>query len=207
MLRPFQQASEELTQALAEENYRPALAKKFLDQGEFARAVETCKEHLKEEPGSISARVIYASALLRAGQKSSAVEQFHQVLAIDQTNQIAVKALADIKFDEGDVVGAIADYERILEMDPHCRGVKSDLPVKHSEDVKVTLKRGAEEVSSAGVGVSRSKFPFYTETIGDLYLRQGHHRQAVEIFKTMYEQTHDDRIAAKLNQARHRLKE
>lgn len=199
----------DLVRELSAQEYRPAQAANCLSEGRYSRAIEICKEHLREEPQSVSGRLIYALALYGAGQTDSATEQFYQVLSIDPDNLVALKHLGDIKFAEGDEVAAMANYARILEIDPRCRGLKSDLKMTEIRTTRtITLSREAEQPTEKETGTpTRWKIHFYTETIGDLYLAQGHPRLAAEVFRTLNEKNQNPRLAEKLAQAVSRIKE
>ncbi|MBU0984637.1 MAG: hypothetical protein KKA42_12245, partial [candidate division Zixibacteria bacterium] len=75
-----------LVEELAAAGYWPARAARQLAEGKFSNAVQICKEHLAAQPDLISGRLVYATALFRAGQRESASEQYHQVLARDPEN-------------------------------------------------------------------------------------------------------------------------
>ena len=198
----------DLVHELSAKGYRPAQAAKYLAEGKYSRAVEICKEHLREDPQSISGRLIYALSLHGAGQTESAAEQFYHVLSVDPDNLVALKHLGDIKFAEGDDIAAMANYTRILEIDPHCRGLRSDLKMTQRQATRtITLSRQAESSAEKAATPPRWKIPFCTETIGDLYLAQGHPRLAAEVFRTLNERNQTSRLAEKLAQAERRLKE
>ncbi len=199
----------DLVRELSSQGYRPAQAANCLSEGRYSRAIEICKEHLREEPQSVSGRLIYALALYGAGQTDSAAEQFYQVLSVDPDNLVALKHLGDIKFAEGDEVAAMANYARILEIDPRCRGLKSDLKTTEIRTTRtITLSREAEPPKEKEAGApTRWKIHFYTESIGDLYLAQGHPRLAAEVFRTLNEKNQNPRLTEKLAQAVSRIKE
>jgi tetratricopeptide (TPR) repeat protein len=199
----------DLVLELSSQEYRPAQAANCLSEGRYYRAVEICQEHLREETQSVSGRLIYALALYGTGQTDSAAEQFYQVLCVDPDNLVALKYLGDIKFTEGDEVAAMANYSRILEIDPHCRGLKSDLKTTEIGSTRtITLSREAESSKEKEAGIpTRWKIHFYTETIGDLYLAQGHPRLAAEVFRTLNEKNQNPRLAEKLAQAVSRIRE
>ncbi|MEW5994463.1 MAG: hypothetical protein AB1744_08720, partial [Candidatus Zixiibacteriota bacterium] len=134
--------------------------------------------------------------------------QFHQVLLLDPGNQVALKLLGDIEYANGDKIAAIANYERILTLDPHCGGLKSGLPVKQSPVAGVTLTRGPEgDSAKVETAPPKWKIHFYTETIGDLYMKQGHPRQAAEIFRILHQRTENPRLAEKLAQAEEKIRD
>ena len=105
-------------ETLHSRGYWPTLAGRYLQEGKYSKAVETCKEYLAEAPELLSGRLIYARALYHAGQIDSAAEQFYYVLALDPDNLAALKYLGDIQYAAGQEVAAMASYQRVLELDP-----------------------------------------------------------------------------------------
>ncbi|MDH3936292.1 MAG: tetratricopeptide repeat protein, partial [candidate division Zixibacteria bacterium] len=151
---------------------------------------------------------ILAKALLKAGQIESAAVQFSQVLSRDADNLVALKYLGDIKFAEGDSAGAMALYGRILEIDPECRGIRSSLERSTTETTRtITLKRTTESKATQSTSAGTHAIPFFTETIGDLYLKQGHPRLAAQVFQAITQRNPSPRIADKLAEAEQRISE
>jgi len=193
----------DLTHELSTGGYPPAQAAKYLSEGRYSKAVELCREYLSEEPRSLSCRIIYALGLFFSKQSESAAEQFYEVPSADPDNVVALKHLGDIEFAEGDEIAAMANYTRILEIDPYCKGLKSDLKdIKNKTTRTITLSRGTE----SSLIQQPLTIPFYTETIGDLYLAQGHPRLAAEVYRTLNEHNHNQRLAEKLSQAERKIK-
>ncbi len=202
MFEPSTVESETLLETLIDQGYQPAQAAKYLAEEKYPQAVEICKEFLREQPGSVAGRVIYGLALYRAGQTEAAAEQFYQVLSVDPDNLVALKYLGDMRFAEGDEVAAMANYCRILEIDPQCKGLKSDLIPQSKESVRtITITREPESSTEKEAASPRWRIPFYTETIGDLYLAQGHPRLAAEVYRVLNEKKHNPRLQEKLVQA------
>ena len=208
MLNPFREKTNflEFVEKLITQGYWPARAAKYLQNGTYSRAVEICRENLDEAPDLISDRVLYATALYKAGQNETATEQFYRVLAKDPDNIVALKYLADIKFNAGDEYAALANYQRILEIDPDCEGLRCDLNWPDREKTHtITITRGSEEKVIEKPVASR-EIPFYTETIGDLYLAQGHSRLALEVYRHLCAEHANPRLAEKLAQAEEKIK-
>jgi len=194
------------TSTLVEERYWPARAAEALREGKYSRAVEICREGLVSDPELLSGRLIYAAALLKSDQLDSASEQFYTVLSLDPENLVALKSLGDIKMKLGDELGGIACYRRVLEIDPLCRGVKSDLCDRPEGITRtVTLHRHTEE--PVHPRLKTRMIPFYTETIGDLYLAQGHPRLAAEVFRSLITTNTNSGLQEKLKAAEKRLRE
>ena len=192
----------DLTGRLASDGYWPAQAVRALRDGTYSRAVRLCREFLAEQPNLVSGRLIYAEALYRSGQLESATEEFHRVLALDPEHEVALKRLGDIHFATGDYPAAMANYRRVLEIDPYCRGLRSELnrPAEPTTTRTITLARPAEPAGAENAGTLR-EIPFVTETMGDLYLAQGHHRLAGEVFRRLLAKNDHPRLAEKLARA------
>ncbi len=198
---------EHMIEALHARGYWPAPAARALAEKKYSSAVELCKNHLAEEPHCISGRLIYATALYRAGQTEAASDQYFLVLARDPENIVALKYLGDIAFAAGDELSAMSGYKKILEIDPFCGGLVCDLAPKSPETNRtITLTRGEELVSTSPVSTAR-EIPFYTETMADLYLAQGYPRLAAAVYTSLIEKNRHPRLLDKLARAESKLKE
>jgi tetratricopeptide (TPR) repeat protein len=186
--------------------YWPARAAQLLEEGKYSKAVELCRLNLSHESRLLSARLIYGRALFHAGQLESASEQFYHALSIDPNNVVALKYLGDICFRIGDELAAMANYERILEIDPYCSGLASQLKQERSRTTgRLTMVRKPQ--TEPAPSEPARKILFYTETMGDLYLKQGHSRLAAEVFRTMRQTSDNPRLAEKLAEAERRIAE
>lgn len=189
-------ADQSSTERLASGGYWPAQASLHLSNGEYARATSLCREQLDGAPDLISVRLIYARALLESGQREDAAEQFYDVLARDPDNLVALKYLADFHFANGDGGSAMLLYERVWSLDPLGRGLHCRVKRTRETTRTLTLTReseGAEDEHPEPIIVS--------ETIGDLYLSQGHSRMAAEVFRRLSLTNPHPRIKSKLSQA------
>ncbi len=190
---------------LAGEGYWPALAVRYFSEGKYSRVVELCREHLEEESIPVAARLVYARALWHGDRAESSTEQLYAVLARDPDNLVALKYLGDIKFAENDEHGAISHYKRILEIDPGCRSLCSDLKRPRKAGTRtINLTRREEKPSLTKS--SLRKIPFYTETIADLYMNQGYPRMAAEVYRVLNKDEGNPRLSEKLLQAEHAIK-
>jgi len=203
---------QDTTGTLASGGYLPAIAAKHLAAGEYSRVVEICKQHLESYRHLLSINLLYARALFHAGQFDSAEEQFYIVLARDPDNIVALKHLGDIRFSRGDEMAAMANYRRVLEIDPSCHGLKMEIHGLREQESTHTIKLVKREPRAAIPQKKREKtvlaqIKFYTETMGDLYLTQGHARLASEVFESLLETNNNPRISEKLAAARRKKKE
>ena len=201
-------APENIVETLSDRGYRMAIAARCLGEERYSKAVEICKEHLTDAPASVSGRLIYARALYHAGQIDSATEQFNHVLSLDPENLVALKYLGDIKFFKGDELGAMADYNRLLAIDPYCTALCCRLTAATTETTRtITIRRPEEAVSESEAVKSGRDIPFYTETVADLYLAQGYPRLAADVYRNLSSVSHNPRLSEKLARAEEKIKQ
>lgn len=201
---------QDTTTSLAAGGYLPAIAAQQLAEGKYSQVVELCKEHLDSYRHLLSINLIYGKALFHAAQFESAEEQFYSVLSRDPDNIVALKYLGDIRFLRGDEMAAMANYRRVLEIDPGCRGLKSNIQGAREQESTHTIKLVRRERGSAISQKEKSgldQIKFYTETMGDLYLNQGHSRLASEVFERLLKFNDNPRISEKLAAAQQKIKE
>ncbi len=153
--------------------------------------------------------MIYGRTLYCAGQLESAAEQFYSILAHDPENLVALKLMGDIKHDSGDTVTALSYYRRVLEIDPNCCGLCSPVQRHRRETTQtITLVRHSEPVPADAKETSNlRRIQFFTETIGDLYLAQGHSRMAAEVFRILSKSNDNPRLAEKLRISEKKIEE
>ena len=188
---------------LVHNGYWPARAAKLLETKAYSQVIALCRENLDENSSAWSGRIIYALALHHSGQLESAEKQFHQVLSWDPDNLVALKYLGDIRHAQDDHFGAMSHYQRILDIDPDCKGLKTDLDSRRKTMTKtIALKRTREEKKN--FNTREPDIRFYTETMGNLYLAQGHSRLAARVFKRLLENDSNPRWQEKLEQAEKR---
>jgi tetratricopeptide (TPR) repeat protein len=200
-------AEDNTVTSLREADYWPVAAEKYFNEERYSRTVEICREHLESDSRSLSGRIIYARALYHAGQVESAEEQFQRVLSQDPDHLVALKYIGEIKFGAGEEASAFAHWRRLLQLDPECRALC--VPIKKKEQTTmrtITLARQPEALSTRQSKNLR-EIPFYTETVGDLYLSQGHPRLAAEVFDKLSRESSNSRISEKLEKARSLIRE
>lgn len=200
---------------LVSAGYWPAEAMKLVTEKKYSAAVQLCKERFRTGDESLAGRTAYALALYRAGQTEAAEDHSHQILARDPIHIVALKILGDIAFARGDEWAAMSNYERVLEIDPETSGLASDLPPRGSRETArtITLVHPAESPAQVTSPRTHSKEQaphrplLYSETMGDLYLAQGHARMAAEVYQQIYDVNPSPRLAEKLSQAQEKQRE
>lgn len=169
-------------------------------QGEFARVIELCEKNLETEPGFLSARIFYTKALWELKRADDATGQLFRILSRDPDNMAALKILGDIQYQKEDFVSAMASYRRVLEIDPECRGLKCAFQVKESK-VPQGHKLQLGPATALPVAINPLERLFRTETVGDIYLKQGQIHEALDIFRELAGEKQNERIIEKLANA------
>ncbi|RKX21345.1 MAG: hypothetical protein DRP35_04530 [Candidatus Zixiibacteriota bacterium] len=198
-------------ESLASRGYWPAVAAKNFSEKKYSTVVEICKNKLNNEFPLLSARLLYARALYHAGQIESAENEFNSILISDPDNIVCLKYLGDIKFHNKNDFEAINNYERILYIDPLCKGLVCNIEKKESTVTSsITLVKKEEDTNYLKPNKydgALASIPFYTETMGDLYMNQGHVRLAAEVFKVIYQKNKNPKIKDKLRNAELKINE
>jgi tetratricopeptide (TPR) repeat protein len=187
----------------------PKQAADLLEQGEFSKVIEIFEKNLGQDASLLSGRIILAKALIGLGRLEEAADQLYQVLSIDPNNLVGLKALGDIHFCKGDIVSALANYSRVLEIDPECTGLRCNYEPKPETAPSILTMVKGPEVESGSVPASgaesvmqpeqiNTRNPFSTETVADLYIKQGQPRLALEILRELSNESQDERLAEKI---------
>lgn len=202
---------------LVESGYWPAVAMKLVEKEEYVSAVQVCRQRLRDPFIPVSGRAAYGLALYCAGQSEAASGQFREILERDPNHLLALKYLGDIAYVSGDEWTALAYYQRVLEIDPECRGLYSRIPKSGRRETTrtISLIRPAGETSVAESRTSgilsrervRRGAILVSETVGDLYLSQGHARQAAEVYRKLHDQQPTPQLADKLARALEKVSE
>ncbi len=162
----------------------PVQAESFLNDKDYKRTAEICESNLNDSEDFLSGRIIYAIALYYLKDFDRAADHFYNVLTKDPDNLTALKYLGDIHYKQKDVVTALASYSRVMELDPNTQGLKCEIAiVRNEEPSSIKIVRPPE--SRQRVNELPTDSPFMTETIGDLYLKQGQLQLALEIFREL----------------------
>ncbi len=206
MINDASKCGADVTANLAAKGYWAARAAQALKDGRYAAAVEICRDHLDDHNSNTAGRVIYARALYHAGQTDAAAEQFRIVLRHDQDHLVALKYLGDILYENGQEAEATTHYERVLRIDPGTHGLSNPLSVDRQSRIR-TITLGRERETAKADTDSLRRIPFFTETMGDLYLKQGYPRLAAEVFRRLSEEHDNPRLARKLKQAKDSIKQ
>jgi Flp pilus assembly protein TadD len=94
------------------------LARALVDHGNHARAIDVCRQGIEHHPASIQGRVIWAKALLAAGDVDEAVVQFDLAAGIEPRNPYAYNLAAELLAEKGLLARALPLLEQAAELQP-----------------------------------------------------------------------------------------
>lgn len=163
--------------------------------GNPERALEILERGLQRHAEYMSAHIVRARCLTDLGRERTAVEAWSRVLELDPQNLVALRALAELAIAAGDRALARTWAERLLHVDPlneeAARLVAEtapDIPAgADDETVEGIPDRPGSRASDAPAaeagqpGTSRHA-GMITETMADLYVRQGLYEEAAYIY-------------------------
>ena len=178
-------------------NFWPQQAELFLNDKDYKRTIEICEANLNDADVTLSGRLIYALALYHLKDFYQAADQFYDVLTKDPDNLTALKYLGDIYYKQENVVTALASYSRVMELDPDTRGLKCEVAFAKTEEPS-SIKIVKPPETKQTVSEFPADSPFMTETMGELYLRQGQPSLALEIFRELSRRSSDSHFRTKL---------
>lgn len=92
------------------------LAEECRRAGEADEAVGICRAGLAHHPGYLSARVTLGRALIEVGRLDEAAVELATVVQQAPTNLPAIRGLAEIHQQRGDLAQALAHYQRALQL-------------------------------------------------------------------------------------------
>ena len=98
--------------------YFAPLANEYRKSGDLEQAIQLCRAYLPQQPGHMSGHIVFGQALFEAGKLDEAKNVFETALGLDPENLIALRHLGDISRAHGDMPGARAWYQRVLDADP-----------------------------------------------------------------------------------------
>src|SRR5262250_3036309 len=106
------------------------LAEECRRAGQFQESIDVCRGGLAIHPGYLSARVTLGRALIELGEIDEAQAELARVLESAPDNLAAIRGLADIHRQRGDLTAALAQYRAALLLarnDPDLEETIADL--------------------------------------------------------------------------------
>jgi tetratricopeptide (TPR) repeat protein len=171
------------------------LADAYRKAGNPSRALEILDKGLLRHPEYLSGHIVHARSLTDLRRSEEAVAAWRTVLELDPQNLVALRQLADLARAAGDRATAREWAERLLHVDP----LNEDAAVLVAETAPIDEPVGPKELATAP-GEAESGVPLpsdagdeswgeevlheagmLTETMADLYAKQGLYEEPAEI--------------------------
>ncbi len=122
---PFEESAEDEIRRF-EEQFRSQpeslvfarLADAYRKSGDLERSLEVLEEGIGRHPDYLSAHIVRARTFRDLGRSDEARSAFERVIELDAQNLVAIRGLAEIARESGDVVSELAWLERLEQADP-----------------------------------------------------------------------------------------
>lgn len=100
------------------------LADAYRKAGQPDRALSVLEEGLRRHPDYPSGHIVQARTLRDLGRLDETLESFRRVLELDGSNLVAIRELADLAEQRGDVGESLHWHRRLVQIDPSDRDVE-----------------------------------------------------------------------------------
>ena len=163
--------------------------------GELDRALGVLQEGLVAHPDSASGHVVAGWLYRDRGEDDSAIRALEQVLELDAENGVALRSLAELVEDAS---RGLTYLERLVELEPDDPEVEEALaeavPVEDAAPLEtaevsapdeVALEEPVVEVEPPAEDVAEDEGEIYTQTLAELYAKQGAVDKAVEVYRKL----------------------
>lgn len=153
-----------------------AAARDCMSRGDWEETRDLARRHLSEHPGDKDAIYVLVRALIGLGDGEGAIEALRDLKLTDNEAGELYRDLGDLLYERRDWERACYYYEKFVRL----------LPAAHLAEA---LKR-----LSADLSLSEEREPevirevpqdFQTMTLVDLYVKQGHLMEALEVLESM----------------------
>jgi len=165
------------------------LAEEYRRLGRFPEAEKACREGLQRHPSYHSARVLLGRTLLELDRLDEAAEEFRRVLESEPQNLLAGRLLAGIYRSQGRWGDALETFRRLQLFYPDSAEVRTQV---------YQLERGPESgggpETGAPVEIPDPGDALATNTLAEIYLRQGLIDRAVAVYENMLRADPDNHV-------------
>ena len=175
----------------------------FLDQAEdllqhnkFSEALTLAEERLARLPLDVDARVIAGNVFIGMGRVDEARDVLREVEEIISGLSLIYVRMGDIYGEKGFYRDAVICYQKYISSNPtsdKAKEVVGKIALLEQEEPLITDMDSTDNENTP-------KPEFYTVTLADLYIKQGHFKMAAEVLEKILEKEPENVLArAKLD--------
>jgi tetratricopeptide (TPR) repeat protein/CheY-like chemotaxis protein len=203
----------------------PHLADAYRRAGRYSQAEGVLTAGLRNHSDYSTAHVVLGRLRLDQGKEGEAEEAFRRVLELDPDNHVAMEYLATLSLDQGRVDEALSQtrrlarvkptqevHQRLRELEARAARAAPAAPDPAPNRPDRPERGGPGEVETGGpmplrrAATNGAGLPepgeVVTETMAELYARQGLYERAARVYRQLLERAPDDRrLMAKLRAA------
>jgi uncharacterized protein HemY len=169
--------------AVCDEVFDLKAAQACLDENRHEEAVSIAEIRLKQVPDDIDAKIILCQGLLRLGK----LERLHQLL---QEVDATICRLSKVYIRLGElcrISGLLAEADNFISKYEALSSVFAETELLESAGFEAIISDAVSVEPVTETDATDISPEFYTVTLADLYLRQGHLEQARKVLETIVE--------------------
>lgn len=170
------------------------LAGEYIKKGMLSEALETCKEAVRLDPQYVDARLMLAGLYSGAHEAQLALAEYERILKVNPKHEEAAVYRAQVLMEDGRPEDALKGLRVFVKANP-------DSPVAfyYLGRAEQTQNHFAEAVVAFRKAIEvRPGFTQASLALGFLYEEKGKNAQALQVYKSLYENTQDPAAANRL---------
>ncbi len=187
---------EDLLQEIMASNLFPELAEALQREGRVEEAIIICEQGLTVRPDNLKAHLILGGCYLQKGCLGEAREHLEKVREGIEECFSVYKLLSQVYLRDGDVEGAMASLKKTLTLPPaedkarkKVTPLELDMWQKKIAPLISVLRK--EDRESPMVPLAHETF--HTETMAQIYWKQGRKEKALEIYRELLARDPDNK--------------
>src|SRR5215216_5740629 len=163
------------------------LGQLFLDRGLTEEAKRELSRAIELEPKLTGVRIYYASALIKSGEATRAIEHLRAAIAQGETSPLAYALLGVAEERSGALEEAMADYSRAIASDAN------NAPAREGR-ARIHESRGdfAKAVEDYSVAYRAQPSPEVAAKLASLHVRLGQPQVAIQVYRALVQQRPND---------------
>lgn len=172
---------EEAAKAVADAEFFPDLAEAFRLQGKTEEAIKICRLGLEKNPHKLKGHLVLGRCYLEKGLWSLAKEELEKVQKEMEACFLVYRLLSQVYLQEKDVERALETLRNALFFSATEKKEEKGLPPL---EINIWQKK-LEPFFFPAQAEKKEEKTFQTETLAQIYLKQGRKEKALEIYREL----------------------